>query len=99
MKVLQDRAATEAVVAHNRSVVARAVGDFTPDVCLLGNIDFLGTELLRGLLEADVPVLHSIGASTPGYPVDEAPQGPNYRALPASSLPPSFEKLAIHSNP
>lgn len=84
MKVLGDRAAVQAVAAHNGATVVAVQSEFRPDICLLGNIDFLEMDLLRALLAEGIPVLHSIGSPTPGYPVTEAPRLRSYRAIPAS---------------
>lgn len=78
--------ATEAAkcAVENMHVVARNLRNFRPDVCLLGNIDFVGYPIIQTLLEARVPVLHHLGNEIPGYPVADCPKSPLYRLATAS---------------
>jgi glycosyltransferase involved in cell wall biosynthesis len=71
-------------VAENRRVLANMLRTFQPEICLLGNIDFVGSSLIGLLLAARVPVLHHLGNSTPGYSVNDVPQSPLYRIAAAS---------------
>lgn len=63
-----------------RSIVRR----FRPELCLLGNIDFLSHMIFSPLLEMSVPVIHHLGNQTPGYTVDYTPQSNLYRLATAS---------------
>ncbi len=54
------------------------------DAVLVGNLDLLGAELLPALLSFGVPVVHHVGFIAPPYPVQSAPQSPQFRISPAS---------------
>ncbi len=74
----EDPARIAGVSRRNTSLVLREVAGFQPDVCLLGNIDFLGWHVMHALLEKGVPVVHRLGNELPGYPPEATPDDPRY---------------------
>jgi glycosyltransferase involved in cell wall biosynthesis len=63
----------------------RQINDYAPDVCLLGNIDFLGNhETINTLTFRNIPVVHHLGGMFPGYDSGTYPRSPLYRPACAS---------------
>lgn len=75
---------TQDCVTHNLGAVANKIRRFQPNICLLGNIDYVGSPIINELLNAGVPVLHHVGNSSPGYAPKDAPTDPRYRLAAAS---------------
>ena len=69
---------SKAIKAKNLNTLQSHIQAFSPDVCLLGNIDCLGTELLFELLQKSIPVVHHLGGAWPGYTPDMQPESPLY---------------------
>jgi len=59
----------------NRKTLAQQLQAFKPDVCLAGNIDFLGIELLEKILADGIPVAHYVMNALPGYAAEFTPRG------------------------
>lgn len=70
---------------YNRQTVALEVQTFKPDVCLAGNIDFLGLELLEKILADGIPVAHYVMNATPGYVSELAPNSKLHQYITCSS--------------
>jgi predicted O-linked N-acetylglucosamine transferase (SPINDLY family)/glycosyltransferase involved in cell wall biosynthesis len=68
----------------NAVLVMETARRFKPDVVLLGNLDFLGIELVHALLKAGIPVVHSLGNQTPWYHQANSINSPLYVVAPAS---------------
>ena len=66
------------IALHNVKVVLHQVSTFQPDVCMVGNLDFLGAGMLDPILKHGVPVLHRLGNGMPGYSAEMTPQSPLY---------------------
>ncbi len=66
------------IARHNVKLVLQKVSTFQPDVCMVGNLDFLGAGMLDPILKHGVPVLHRLGNGMPGYSADMTPQSPLY---------------------
>jgi glycosyltransferase involved in cell wall biosynthesis len=73
-----------AAAQYNAAEVKRAIARFQPDICLLGNLDFVGVLALRAALDAKLPVIHHLGNHHPGYPTADTPRTPLYRIATAS---------------
>lgn len=58
----------------NREILALELQNFKPDVCLIGNIDFLGIELLEKILADGIPVAHYVMNKQPGYAAEFTPK-------------------------
>ncbi len=72
------------VTQKNRQILAQELLDFQPNVCLAGNIDFLGLELLEQILAAGVPVAHYVMNANPGYFRELAPRSSQHQYLTCS---------------
>jgi glycosyltransferase involved in cell wall biosynthesis/tetratricopeptide (TPR) repeat protein len=79
-----DAAGQRKMGESNARLVLEAARRFSPDVVLLGNLDFLGVELLHGLLKRGIPVIHSLGNQTPWYQAVDSIDSPKYVIAPAS---------------
>ncbi len=79
-----DPAFVQRAHTSNAQCVRDWVERFRPEACLLGNIDFIGFDIIRVLEQSKVPVIHSLGNSHPGFPPAQAPRSPFYHAAPAS---------------
>lgn len=64
----------EAIDLQNEKAVIQELQTFRPQVCLAGNIDLLGVELLQIILAAGIPVAHYVMNASPGYPQQLSPQ-------------------------
>ena len=62
------------ITLENREILAQKLQSFQPHVCLVGNIDFLGLELLEKILADGIPIAHYVMNSAPGYPSGLAPK-------------------------
>ncbi len=71
-------------MVHNRTVMKNVLDSYQPQLCLLGNIDFLGHSIIETLLDAKVPVLHHLGNASPGYAPVDVPKDARYRLAAAS---------------
>lgn len=72
------------IINKNHHKLQRIIRDISPDLCLLGNIDFLSHRIIQPLLENKIPVIHHLGSPTPGYFVQDAPQSDFYHLATAS---------------
>ncbi|MDD2763132.1 MAG: glycosyltransferase [Opitutaceae bacterium] len=73
-----------AMAGSNARKAVDAVRKFQADVVLLGNLDFLGAQLLQAVLAAGHPVLHAVANAVPGYAPAEQPRSPRYWVAPCS---------------
>ncbi len=74
-----------AIAIQNYQVLEQEIKLFQPDVCLAGNIDYLGQTVLEQVLDHSIPVAHYIMNAVPGYPVDLTPQSPLYQYVTVSN--------------
>ena len=79
-----DTAGQKRIGEANGKVVLEAASRFQADVVLLGNLDFVGVELLHGLLWRGYKVVHSLGNQTPWYQPQQSIKSSNYVIAPAS---------------
>jgi glycosyltransferase involved in cell wall biosynthesis/Tfp pilus assembly protein PilF len=79
-----DAAGQRKIGEANARRVLEAARRFKPDVVLLGNLDFLGVELLHGLLKRGISVIHSLGNQMPWYHAKDSIDSPKYVIAPAS---------------
>lgn len=75
----------DADAARNAQAVVDAATDLVADLVLLGNLDLLGSELLRRALAAGFPVLHAVANAAPGYAPDAQPSSSLYSVGPCSN--------------
>lgn len=71
-------------IKTNLKKVRSIVRGFRPELCLLGNIDFLSHMIFSPLLEMSIPVIHHLGNKTPGYSISDTPHSNLYRLATAS---------------
>ncbi len=69
----------------NRRTLAQQLQTFKPDVCLAGNIDFLGIELLEKILADGIPVAHYVMNALPGYAAEFTPRGKLHQYITCSN--------------
>ncbi|MBN1980413.1 MAG: glycosyltransferase family 4 protein [Chitinivibrionales bacterium] len=65
-------------IEKNCQILVETIDAFRPDVCLLGNIDFIGPQIIAVLLQHHIPILHHLGNQMPGYAIASTPQSPQY---------------------
>jgi len=80
----QNPIACAAMDAHNQALVRHLCTQQRYDGILLGNLDLLGPELLRPLLEAGVPLLHHAGFMAAPFSPEHWPQCDLYQLVAAS---------------
>jgi glycogen synthase len=69
----------------NRKILATELQVFKPDICLSGNIDFLGVELLEKILANGIPVAHYLMNETPGYVPELSPRSKLHQYMTCSN--------------
>ncbi|MEA5549896.1 glycosyltransferase family 4 protein [Anabaena cylindrica UHCC 0172] len=69
----------------NREILASELQTFQPDICLAGNIDFFRVELLEKILADDIPIVHFLMNSAPGYIAELAPKSRLYQFVTCSN--------------
>jgi glycogen synthase len=72
------------IAVQNYKTLEQELLGWKPDVCLAGNMDFLGASVLEQILEADIPVAHYVMNSQPGYTPELAPRSSLYRYITVS---------------
>ncbi|MBD2160580.1 glycosyltransferase [Limnothrix sp. FACHB-1083] len=80
----QDPNQIHAIVAHNDRILREVLAQVQPDLCLVGNISFLGPAVFGPLLEQQIPTIHHLGFAQVPYPPTLAPQHPLYHLATAS---------------
>ena len=73
------------IASANASRVVGAALALDADLVLLGNLDFLGPELLHAALNAEFSVLHALANAGPGYAPGEQPASSRYWVAPCSN--------------
>jgi glycogen synthase len=73
------------IAVRNYKTLEQELNSFKPDVCLAGNTDFLGSEVLEQILAAEIPIAHYVMNAQPGYSYDLAPQSSFYRYITVSN--------------
>jgi glycosyltransferase involved in cell wall biosynthesis len=71
-------------VRDNHSRVRTIIGKLDADLVLAGNLDFLGSSILRPALDGNIPVLHALANAAPGYGTAEQPAEAHYWVAPCS---------------
>jgi len=66
------------VCIYNHNYILDTVDHFQPDVCLVGNLDFMGTSFLHKLTDQTVPIVHVLGNMIPGFSVEDTPKSSLY---------------------
>jgi len=101
VQILQDLAACAAVDQANAQLLRGWLAQGWDGV-LVGNLDLLGPELLRVLLEPGIAVLHHVGFVTAPFTPSQMPTAPHYTLVAASRAVRSslvVEGLPVHQAP
>ena len=81
---LKDAQARGAIDAENQRVLNEQLRRHRFDGVLLGNLDLLGAELLTGLVDSKLPLLHHIGYVMPPFASEAHPRHELYQMVAAS---------------
>ena len=73
------------IIKKNDEKLQNVIKHFSPQLCLLGNIDFLSPSIFQTLLKNGIPVIHHLGNSNPGYSVQDTPKSRFYHLATASN--------------
>jgi FkbM family methyltransferase len=84
-KSIENREEIIRIIRKNLSKLQQVLNEFQPDICLLGNIDFLSKNIMDPILEKKIPVVHHLGNQSPGYTVAETPKSRLYHLATASN--------------
>ncbi|MHC4596008.1 MAG: glycosyltransferase, partial [Planctomycetota bacterium] len=82
-KPIEDKEEIMRIIKKNDEKLQNALEHFSPQLCLLGNIDFLSHSILQPLLKSGIPVIHHFGSTNPGYSVADTPKEELY--IPAAA--------------
>ncbi|MHC4629843.1 MAG: glycosyltransferase [Planctomycetota bacterium] len=82
-KPIEDKEEIMRIIKKNNEKLQNAIKRFSPQLCLLGNIDFLSHSILQPLLKSGIPVIHHFGSTNPGYSVADTPKEELY--IPAAA--------------
>ncbi|GGA40202.1 hypothetical protein CYANOKiyG1_58420 [Okeania sp. KiyG1] len=77
-KSLENESEIEEVLVHNNQIIRNTISRYTPDVCLVGNIDFLSYKVFQPFLDSKIPIIHHVAFNLPNYPIPNTPQSPIY---------------------
>ncbi len=83
-KLINDNNKILRIIKGNSEKVRNVIRAFCPELCLVGNIDFLSCMVFQPLLEKGIPVIHHVGNESPGYTVSDTPRSSLYRLATAS---------------
>lgn len=73
------------IVKNNLVALEKELKIFKPDVCLAGNIDFLGVEVLNLLILFNIVTVHYVMNRIPGYGNIDTPNSPLYHCVTVSN--------------
>jgi glycogen synthase len=73
-----------ALAVQNYQALAQELQLFAADVCLAGNLDFLGSAVAEQILAAGIPIAHYVMNGQPGYPAELAPKSDLYQYITVS---------------
>jgi glycosyltransferase involved in cell wall biosynthesis len=82
-KPIEDKEEIMRIIKKNDEKLQNTLEHFSPQLCLLGNIDFLSHSILQPLLKSGIPVIHHFGSTNPGYSVADTPKEELY--IPAAA--------------
>lgn len=83
-KVIENPQEVKRIIVNNDGVIREAITEFLPDVCLVGNINFLGPEIFKPLLENYIPIINHLGLPTLLCSADKMPQDNSFILATAS---------------
>ncbi|MEG3857895.1 glycosyltransferase family 4 protein [Microcoleus sp. herbarium12] len=74
-----------AIAVDNYQILEQELQSFKPNICLAGNMDFLGSTVLEKILNNGVPIAHYVMNGHPGYPSALTPPTGSYRYITVSN--------------
>ncbi|AFZ48015.1 glycosyl transferase family 2 [Cyanobacterium stanieri PCC 7202] len=77
-KVIEDQKQLKKIINNNSRYINEIIIEFQPDVALIGNIDFLSSNIFLPFFENKIPVINHLAFNQPGYSLDEKPNNPLY---------------------
>lgn len=84
-KQIEDKGEIVRIIRQNIERLNQVLREFQPDVCLLGNIDFLSKNIIDPILAKNIPIVHHLGNQAPGYAVSDTPKNKLYHLATASN--------------
>ena len=84
MNVLQDHQEINVINNHNKEIITDTIRNFKPDVCLVGNIQLLGTAIFDPFFQNNIPIIHHLGFAFLQYAPLEKPTSRFYHLSAAS---------------
>lgn len=78
-------AVVAAIAVDNYQILEQELQSFKPNICLAGNMDFLGSTVLEKILNNGVPIAHYVMNGHPGYPSALTPPTGSYRYITVSN--------------
>ncbi|OCR01907.1 hypothetical protein BCD67_05330 [Oscillatoriales cyanobacterium USR001] len=84
MNVLQDHQEINVINKHNKEIITDTIRNFKPDVCLVGNIQLLGTAIFDPFFQNNIPIIHHLGFAFLQYAPLEKPTSRFYHLSAAS---------------
>jgi glycosyltransferase involved in cell wall biosynthesis len=77
-QILKDNSQIQEILEHNNQIINECIERHKPDVCLVGNIDFLSASIFQPFLEKQIPIIHHVAFNKAGYLVEDTPKSPLY---------------------
>ncbi len=74
-----------AIAIYNYQTLKAELDEIQPNVCLVGNLDFLSAPVIQQILDAGIPVAQFVMNARPGYAVELTPDNPNYQYITVSN--------------
>jgi glycosyltransferase involved in cell wall biosynthesis/ubiquinone/menaquinone biosynthesis C-methylase UbiE len=84
MNVLEDDQENLRINNHNKEIITDTIKNFKPDVCLVGNIQLLGTAIFEPFFQNNIPIIHHLGFAFLQYDPLEKPTSRFYHLSAAS---------------
>lgn len=84
-KQIENKEEIVRIIQQNNIRLNQVLDKFQPDVCLLGNIDFLSKLIIDPILAKNIPIVHHLGNQSPGYSINETPRNQLYHVATASN--------------
>jgi glycosyltransferase involved in cell wall biosynthesis/SAM-dependent methyltransferase len=77
-RTMEDVGGIQEIVRHNARSIFQEIQDFQPDLCMAGNLDFLGAAMLAPILAQKIPIVHRLGNGAPGFIPADTPKSELY---------------------
>ena len=77
-KAVQSQEERNNIIKNNDKIIKQYIKTYNPDVCLVGNIDFLSDAIFQPFLENQIPTIHHVAFNQTGYSLEKTPQNDFY---------------------